>query len=229
MIFCLMTSIKVHSSSIYILMFPGSEFSIMFNELMYLAITPNMEAITGFVESHAFYTTMIKIIDKSKVKFSKLKSMAHPRSTFPDYISHFRCYKRLTWLKLQGSITSIGYLMTTIDQLISLKVSTLSISCPNLLLSRVDTAVRSKSFIRQCNKFKLLRIESWCTPNLLNFVLYKFPNLEGITLDIGLTAASPNISFYRIAQLMALGISVVSSVGMRAEKVALLRLQGFQP
>lgn len=72
---------------------PGSEFSIMFNELMYLAITPNMEAITGFVESHAFYTIMIETVDKSKVKFSKLKSMTHPRSTFPDYMSHFRCYK----------------------------------------------------------------------------------------------------------------------------------------
>lgn len=72
---------------------PGSEFFIMFNELMYLAIAPNMKAIAGFVESHAFYNTMIETVDKSKLKFSKLKSMAHPKSTFPDYISHFRCYK----------------------------------------------------------------------------------------------------------------------------------------
>jgi len=42
-------------------------------------------------------------------------------------------------------------------------------------------------------------------------------------------AASRNISFHRIAQLMALDISAASSVGMRVEKVALLRLQGFQP
>ncbi|KAF1804448.1 hypothetical protein V8B55DRAFT_1357487 [Mucor lusitanicus] len=210
----------------------GEECSVVLKELLYLILTPNIETIKGDVSNDDFYIEFNKVMKRWPNKFEKFQLMTScSEVTLPYFeaLCHFknslqamvfnigeysediayRCAKDLsqflclTSLKMEGWYQRLWSMEEVLKYCPYLQELSLNIheESGNVLESLVveDWA---KSTVEPQYNLKTLSIQTSCHADYLQYLFFKYPNIESIDIDIELDDDYIDINMHRITQLI---------------------------
>lgn len=206
--------------------------SVVLKELLYLILTPNIETIRGEVNNDEFYSEFNKVMKRWPNRFEKLIEMTSRNEvTVPyfDALSHFKntlqkmvfnigeysekiaydCAKNLSQFIHLTSLSLEGWYQRLWDLEEVLKY------CPyieELLLNIHEEsgnvleppAVRdwTESTVERQYNLKSLSIQGDSPADYMQYLLYKYTNIESIKVDIELDDEFIEINMYRITRLI---------------------------
>ncbi|CEP11669.1 hypothetical protein [Parasitella parasitica] len=191
------------------------QLSIVLIELLYLAITPNIETLSGLVEPYEpFALTIMDAVRKSSMKLDKLTSMTYPLVIRPIYYSTLCFFKEtlqivmftqpelpidqdfwnfvnvldsfrnLTSLNLKGRFETVEDINTVLDKCLYLQELTLEAFDQPIVTTREDITAWSESTVKKQHHLKMLNIKKDLTPDLAEYLLYKYTKIQHIRIDI---------------------------------------------
>ncbi|KAK4519531.1 uncharacterized protein ATC70_009767 [Mucor velutinosus] len=210
----------------------GDSCSFVLKELLSLILTPTIETIKGDVSNEDFYIEFNKVMERWPNKFEKLRQMTSCYEvTFPyfDSLLHFKdtlqtmvfnigeyseetayiCAKNLTQFLHLRSFKMEGWYQRLWDMEEVLKY------CPYIEELSLNVHVESsnvleppavkdwtESAVEQQYNLKRLSIQTNCPADYMQYLFYKYPNIDSIKIDIELDDEFIDINMYRIAHLI---------------------------
>jgi hypothetical protein len=184
--------------------------------LLHFAFTPNMEYMTGSVSTDQLYILINTIADKSPAKFLKLKTIPHPDSfsnvynnslitfkdTLQDLVFHvedveeddiwdmanqLETFKCLTKLTLSGPLLTVFNLEDILNGCSHLEELTVNIKLQINILGKIEVDAWSATNVKILDSVKKIFIRRECRCDLLEYLLFKYPKIETIEIDVLLT------------------------------------------
>ncbi|CEP08190.1 hypothetical protein [Parasitella parasitica] len=207
-------------------------FSPVLRELLYLALTPNIETLSGHVNSIEFYTVVNEIVTRSPLKFDRVKTMtSFQYVTIPyfevllhfknnletmvfnvdddDHKTSFECakrlveFKKLTMFSMEGCFSQLW----DIDKVLKY--------CPNLqnltikfhqdddsLVDQENVKLWTESTVDKQYNLKTLTVNGHCPADYLEYLFYKYPNIEKIVIDAEVDDEYLDVHFARVKALI---------------------------
>ncbi|CAO3618909.1 unnamed protein product [Mucor fragilis] len=210
----------------------GDRCSVVLKELLYLILTPNIETIRGEFSNDEFYVELNKVMKRWPNKFEKLLEMTSCNEvTVPyfDALLHFKntlrkmvfnigeyseetaynCAKhlsqfiRLTSLNMEGWYQHLWDLEEVLKHCPYIEELLLNIhdESGNVLKPPAVKDWTESSVERQYN-LKRLSIQTNCPADYMQYLFYKYPNIESAKIDIELDDEFIEINMYRITHLI---------------------------
>ncbi|GAN02879.1 hypothetical protein MAM1_0029d02328 [Mucor ambiguus] len=206
--------------------------SFVLKELLYLILTPNMETIKGEINNEDFYNEFNKVMQRWPNKFEKLHQMTScDEVTVPYFqaLMHFKdtlqamvfnigeysegvayeCAKnlsqfiRLTSLKMEGWYQRLWNMEEVLKYCPYIEELSLNIheESGNVL---EPPAMKdwAESAVEQQYNLKTLSIQTNCPADYMQYLVYKYPNIDSIRIDIELDDDFIEINMDRIIHLI---------------------------
>ncbi|KAL9546866.1 hypothetical protein MBANPS3_006464 [Mucor bainieri] len=206
--------------------------SFILKELLHLILTPNIESIKGEISNNGFYIEFNRAMKRWPNQFEKMTEMTSCYEVTTPYfeaLSHFKntlqkmvfnigkynehvaydCAKHLSEFHHLTSLSVEGWYQRLWSMEDVLKycpyIEELSLNIHEESRNVLDRkAVRdwATSTVEQQCRLKKLVIKTDCPADYMEYLFYKYPSIESISIDIELDDEYIEVNMYRIANLI---------------------------
>ncbi|KAI8641475.1 hypothetical protein BD408DRAFT_433266 [Parasitella parasitica] len=178
-----------------------AEISMLLRELVPLIFKPNIESLTGTMVGAKFFTLLNCIIDKSSAKFEKLKKITVSSiqdRAYSKFLLHFtdsletltidagECPEEINWTLFGGIHDTLQNMHSILTHCNHIKTLTVNTHGWDVTGDIEDMLVWSKFAVKKQHGLHTLIVRSQCPAEMLEYLLYKYTNIETIAIDVDL-------------------------------------------
>lgn len=210
----------------------GDDCSMILKELLYLVLTPNIETIKGDASNEEFYIEFNRVMKRWPEQFGKLETMTRSDEVTVPYFEalfHFKetlremvfnigeyseniayeraeklsQFKKLTSLKMEGWYQRLWDMEKVLKhcpwiQELSLNIHDESgnVLEPPAVKDWTDSSVEKQYHLKR------LCIHTNCPADYMQYLFYKYPNIDSIAIDVELDDEFIEVNMDRITSLI---------------------------